>query len=183
MPEYRRWYVPGGTFFFTVVTQDRQRILTTDLSRQYLREAWQEELRRAPFEQVATVLLPDHLHTIWTLPPGDADYSTRWGKIKEAFTRTYLAGGGKEGRTTQNRRNHRERAVWQPRFWEHTIRDEDDLKRCLDYIHWNPVKHGLVQSVRDYPWSTFERWVQRGEYDPDWGGGFLCPTIPGVEWE
>ena len=116
------------------------------------------------------------------MPDGDSDYSLRWGLIKEAFTRSYLAAGGREGERTASRTRHRERAVWQKRFWEYTVRDEDDLKRCLDYVHYNPVKHGLVQRVRDYPWSSFHRWVKTGEYDLDWGA--VAPAdVPGAEWE
>src|SRR5262249_39619269 len=118
-----------------------------------------------------------------TLPPGDADYSTRWAQLKARFTRRFLQAGGVEGEVTVNQRAHRERAVWQHRFWEHTVRDEDDLKRCLDYLHWNPVKHGLVRRVGDYPWSSFHRWVQSGEYNPDWGGEKPVADIHGAEWE
>ena len=183
MPNFRRNRVPGGMYFFTVVTHERRPILTTDLGRTCLRGAIMKEQERAPFELFAVVLLPDHMHAIWALPPGDADYSTRWGKIKEEFTRAFLASGGHEGATTANHARHRERAVWQHRFWEHTVRDEDELERCTNYIHWNPVKHGLVSRVRDYPWSSFERFVQAGDYDIDWGTGVVCPDIPGAEWE
>jgi putative transposase len=131
----------------------------------------------------AFVLLPDHFHTVFRLPEGDADYSTRLGKIKEAFTRAFLAAGGEEGAMSGNRTKHRERAVWQHRFWEHTVRDEDDLDRCVNYIHWNPVKHGLVKRVGDYPWSSFHRFVRTGGYDRDWGGEMVLGDIPGSEWE
>src|SRR6266568_8209103 len=110
------------------------------------------------------VLLPDHLHSVWTLPNGDDGFSLRWQKIKEAFTRRFLQSGGVEGPATQSRLRHRERSVWQRRFWEHTCRNNEDLKRFLDYLHWNPVKHGLVQRVRDYPWSSFHRFVRLAEY-------------------
>src|SRR5262245_49351778 len=171
MPNFRRLYVPGGMYFFTLVTQDRQPILTENTSRDYLRIALRTEQAKRAFTINAFVLLPDHLHTIWTLPDSDADYSTRWKQIKEAFTEAYLAGGGMEATRTASRMRHGERGVWQKRFWEHTIPDEDDLKRCVDYIHWNPVKHGLVQWPREYPWSTFHRFVTLGEYDRDWGRG------------
>ncbi|HEY1376065.1 MAG TPA: hypothetical protein VGF55_04695 [Gemmataceae bacterium] len=131
---------------------------------------------------MAVVLLPNHLHTIWTLPPDDADYSLRWGLVKERFTRRYLKGGGAEGMISQSRRQHRERAVWQRRFWEHTVRDEDDLKRCADYVHWNPVKHGLVGRVRDYRWSSFHRFARAGEYEPNWGSADPCPGYDDPEW-
>jgi putative transposase len=128
------------------------------------------------------VLLPDHLHTIWTLPVGEVDYPGRWGAIKEAFTRAHLASGGCEGLASSSRRRHRERGVWQRRFWERTVRDEDDFVRCLDYIHWNPVKHGLVARPKDYPWSSFHGYVESGAYDPDWGSAEV-PDVPGAEWE
>ena len=183
MPNYRRNRLPGGLYFFTVVTHGRRPILTTELGRTCLRGAITVELERAPFVLFAIVLLPDHLHAVWSLPEGDSDYPTRWGQIKEGFTREYLAGGGTEGETTASRQKHRERAVWQHRFWEHTIRDEDDLERCANYTHWNPVKHGLVSRVRDYPWSSFHRFVAQGDYDPNWGSNAPPADVPGADWE
>lgn len=183
MPNYRRNYVPGGTYFFTVVTHERRPILTTPLARECLREAISDERDARPFEQFAIVLLPDHLHAIWILPPGDDDYSTRWEMVKSTFTRNYLKRGGEEGATTLSRLKHRERAVWQRRFWEHTCEDEDDLKRFCDYLHWNPVKHGLVERVVDYPWSTFRKFVKMGEYALDWGSVDPCPGFDAPEWE
>jgi putative transposase len=183
MPNYRRWYVPGGTYFFTVVTHLRRPILTTDLARPILNRAVRNEMTRAPFDLTAVVLLPDHLHAIWTLLDGDADYSTRWKKIKEEFTRSYLACGGEEAPVSASRTGRQERGVWQPRFWEHVVRDEDDFKRCLDYVHWNPVKHGVVSRVKDYPWSSFRRYVELGEYDLEWGGEVEVKNLSGAEWE
>ncbi|MFO0801890.1 MAG: transposase [Gemmataceae bacterium] len=182
MSWYRRRYVKGGTYFFTVVTHLRRPILTTDLARPLLRKAFLNEQANHPFEIPAIVLLPDHLHAIWTLPEGDCDYSPRLSRIKESFTREYLAAGGEEGPVSPSRRARGERGVWQRRFWEHTVEDEDDLKRCLDYSHYNPVKHGLVQRVRDYPWSTFRKFVALGEYDEHWGEAEI-PDVPGAEWE
>jgi putative transposase len=184
VPNFRCYYVPGGTYFFTVVTHERRPILTTKLGRKCLRHAIEDELTRATFALVAIVLLPDHLHAVWTLPAGDSSYSLRWARIKEQFTREFLKAGGSEGRTTANRVKHRERAVWQHRFWEHTVRDADDLKRCVDYLHYNPVKHGLVSRVAEYPWSTFHKYVRLGEYEPGWGTGEVAvPEVPGAEWE
>ncbi|MFO0848151.1 MAG: transposase [Gemmataceae bacterium] len=183
MPNYRRNYVPGGTYFFTLVTYRRRPFLTTPLARDCLRVAIGQEQAVRPFDLFAIVLLPDHLHAVWTLPDGDANYSTRWSRIKERFTRAYT-GMDQSGATPERRRHgRRERAVWQPRFWEHTVRGEDDLTRCLDYLHYNPVKHGLADRVADYPWSTFARFVRLGEYEPGWGAGFVCPEIDGVEWD
>jgi len=182
MSNYRRLYVPGGTYFFTVVTHDRSPILDCESSRRVLHRAINEIRANHPFVIQAIVLLPEHLHTIWTLPPTDSDFSTRWGLIKARFTRLYLAAGGAEGQKTANHIAHRERAVWQHRFWEHSIDDEDDFKRCFDYIHWNPVKHGHVNRVRDYPWSSFHRWANQGEYSNDWGE-IAAGDVPGAEWE
>jgi putative transposase len=182
MPNYRRWYVPGGTYFFTAVTFGRRRFLHEDAVRPLLRQAIEKTRQNWPFEIVAWTLLPDHLHTVWTLPPGDADYSLRWAKIKEDFTRSFLAQGGEEAVRNRSRRRHRERAVWQRRFWEHTVQDEEDLAACVDYVHWNPVKHGLVTHVRDWPWSTFHRFVAAGYYEPDWGRTDPCPGNDTPEW-
>ncbi len=175
MSEYRRWFVPGGTYFFTLVTHQRRPFLTSELGRQTLREAIAEVRVDRPLSIIAMVLLPEHIHAVWTLPQGDADYSTRWRRIKGCFTRDYLAAGGEEGVSSTSRAKRKERAVWQRRFWEHACGDEDDLKRCVDYVHWNPVKHGLVRRVRDYPWSSFHRFVHAGEYLIEWGGTDPCP--------
>ena len=181
MPHYQRLYLPGATYFFTLVTFDRRRFLTSDLARRCLRAAWTEVRQKRPFDVDAVCLLPDHLHCLWSLPGDDADYSTRWKAIKGIFSRSYLAAGGTEGHRNRARRRSGEAAVWQKRFWEHTIRDDRDYQRHLDYIHYNPVKHGLVARPIDWPWSSFRRHVRRGLYHPEWGctepmtvGGFDC---------
>ncbi|HEY5316139.1 MAG TPA: transposase, partial [Pirellulales bacterium] len=133
--------------------------------------------KRWPFTVVAIVLLDNHLHAVWALPPGDANYSVRWRLIKESFTRRWLRIVGRGSARSRSRQRRGEQAVWQRRFWEHVCRDEDDLKRCVDYVHWNPKKHGLVQRVADWPWSTFHRFVQQGEYDLDWGGSDPAPKF------
>jgi putative transposase len=181
MPNYRRVYVPGGTLFFTLVTNQRQPLFQEARWRQVLREAIKIQDDR-PFTIEAIVLLPDHLHCIWTLPPEDVDYSTRWGRIKEEFTRRYLDLGGREASVSDSRTKHAERGVWQRRFWEHACRDQDDLNRCFDYIHWNPVKHGLVQLPREYPHSSFHRFVAAGAYPLDWGSGDPVPGYDDPEW-
>ncbi len=183
MPNYRRNYIPGGTYFFTVVTHQRRPILTTDPGRECFRRAISRVKSRRPFDLIACVLMPDHLHAVWTLPPGDHDFSIRWAQIKERFTSGYLGSGGVEGTMTRSRGQHRERSIWQRRFWEHTCRDEDDLKRCVDYLHWNPVKHGMARSVGEYPWSSFHRFVREGEYDPDWGREVSFPGMIADGWE
>ena len=169
MPDYRRWYVPGGTFFFTLVTHRRRPILCADLARRCLREAIDKVRADWPCEWVAIVLLPDHLHTIWTLPPGDARYPMRWKLIKAEFTRRYLKAGGEEVSPSPSRLRHSERGIWQRRYWEHAMHDAEDLKRCVDYVHWNPKKHGHAANVRGWRWSSFHRFVGMGEYMPDWG--------------
>lgn len=180
MPNYRRWRILGGTYFFTVVTERRRRFLVTDVARLALRNAFAHVRRERPFTVDAIVLLPDHLHTVWTLPPGDADYSTRWRLIKTHFTDHYLTSGGKESSRSAGRVDKRERGVWQRRFFEHTVRDESDMKRCIDYVHVNPLKHGLVERVVDWPWSSFHRYVKLGEYAADWGSANIWH---GDEWK
>jgi putative transposase len=168
MPDYRRFTIPGATVFFTVVTHERRRFLTDPLARRCLRMAFRVVRARYPFEVHSIVLLPDHLHALWILPPGDPGYPLRWRRIKEEFTRRYLAGEGEEGPGSASRGVRNERGVWQRRFWEHTIRDEEDFERHCDYIHYNPVKHGLVECPRDWAYSSFHRWVRRGAYPRDW---------------
>ena len=170
MSDYRRYFIPGGMYFFTVVTCSRQPILTTDHGRQFLHHAINRISNSWPFKLFATVLLPDHWHLVMQLPPDDVDYSIRMRRIKEEFTRAWLDAGLSSAKVSEARRRKGERGVWQPRFWEHSIQDESDLERCVDYIHWNPRKHKLVKRVRDYPWSSFHRFVEEGQYSIDWGG-------------
>ena len=170
MADYRRCYVPGGSFFFTVVTERRAAILNNDRARDLLRAALRDCRQRWPFRLDALVMmLPDHLHAIWTLPPEDSDYSKRWGVIKKHFTQSWLAAGEHEQPQNDSRHRYRRRGVWQRRFWEHTLRDEHDYARHFDYLHYNPVKHGLVSGPRYWPYSTFHYWIEHGTYDPDWG--------------
>jgi putative transposase len=168
MSWYRRVYVPGGTYFFTAVTEDRASILCTDLARPILHDAILQCASRRPFELVSVILLPDHLHAIWTLPPDDADYSTRWAAIKATFTRNWLAAGGRERARSASRVHNRRRGVWQRKFWEHRIRDAQDLERHMNYLHYNAVKHGLARCPHEWPWSTLGKWVGQGAYPKDW---------------
>jgi len=170
MPNYVRWREAGASYFFTVVTYRRQRILTKPRCRHLLRTALAEVRRRLPFEMHAIVLLPDHLHCIWTLPPDDDDFPTRWRQIKARFTHEYLAGGGRDWDVTAQNRRQGRRGVWQPRYWEHCLRDEGDYLRHRDYIHLNPVKHGLAENPGDWPWSSFHHHVKMGWLDPNWPG-------------
>jgi putative transposase len=169
MPEYRRAYVPGGCYFFTVVTAGRVRWLCSERARECLREAITRCRTKWPFAIAAIVLLPDHLHTIWSLPRGDSAYPRRWAAIKREFTVSWLAQGGPEVAVSAGARHQRRRGVFQHRYWEHVLRDERDFERHADYIHYNPVKHGLCQCPGDWPFSSFARYVQSGDYPPDWG--------------
>ena len=161
--------MPGGTFFFTVVVHKRRRLFDNSAAVSLLGSVLRRCRMRWPFDVDAIVLLPDHWHTIWSLPPGDSDYSRRLGWLKKEFTSRWLAIGGRETPVSEGRRRQRRRGVWQPRFWEHAIEDEDDFEHHFDYIHWNPVKHGYVRCPRDWPHSSFHRWVERGVYRHDWG--------------
>lgn len=169
MADYRRWHVAGGTFFFTVVMHSRVPLFVDEAARKILGEQLRACQEKWPFEINAIVLLPEHLHAIWTLPPGDAAYPRRWAWIKKEFTKAWLASGGVEQQVSAARLERGDRGVWQPRYWEHTIEDEQDFDRHFDYVHWNPVKHGHVACPRDWPASSFHRWVQAGVYERDWG--------------
>jgi putative transposase len=175
MSNFRRYFIPGGTYFFTVVTERRAPLFLTGEARRLLGSALRRCLLRYPVETIAIVLLPDHLHAIWTLPPADDAYSLRWRWIKREFTRAWLSGGGAEQFRGESRIRQRRRGVWQRQYWEHSIRNEDDLESHFDYVHYNPVKHGLVGRPRDWPWSSFHRWVTRRHYPADWGSCLRPP--------
>jgi putative transposase len=165
MPRYRRAIIPGGTFFFTVAIANRSGdLLIRAVDR--LRGVYRSVQERQPFETVAICILPDHLHAIWALPDNDTDFSQRWSLIKSGFSRGLNVTAARSARHIVKR----EKGIWQRRFWEHAIRDDADLARHIDYIHFNPVKHGLVARVRDWPHSSFHRYVSRGELPEDWGG-------------
>ncbi len=176
MPNYRRSTAPGATYFFTVVTYRRQAILVEPESRLILRQVIEEVRQQHPFVIDAWVLLPDHLHCIWTLPENDADYSKRWGMIKAGFTKQAKLFFHRNEWMNRSKQRHREGTIWQRRFWEHQIRDEADFQRHVDYIHYNPVKHGLVKEVKAWPYSTFHRYVREGIYPGDWGSEFTTPN-------
>ncbi|MFY7802833.1 MAG: REP-associated tyrosine transposase [Limnoraphis robusta] len=164
---YRRARTPGATYFFTIVTYQRQKLFHRPELVEYLREAFRTVQTNHPFTIDAIVVLPDHLHCIWTLPPEDANFSTRWRLIKTNFSRTCPQQYKRD--PNQSRQRKQEQAIWQRRFWEHQIRDQQDLNQHIDYIHYNPVHHRLVHRVRYWPYSSFHRYVQRGDYDIDWG--------------
>jgi len=161
---YRRLYVPGGTYFFTVVTYRRRPIFDDPVRVDVLRDAFRYTRRRRPFRVVAVVVLPDHLHCIWVLPKEDEDFSIRWQILKTRFTR--VAARDRSGIQ-----------IWQPRFWEHLIRDPADLRRHLDYIHFNPVHHGYCKRPIDWRYGSFGRFVRLGLYPPDWGAEGASPDV------
>ena len=165
MSRYRRFFVPGGTYFFTVTLADR----SADLLVQHvdlLRRAYGVVREKLPFETVAICILPDHLHAIWSLPEDDTEFPLRWSLIKSGFSRGLPAASER----SHSKIARREKGIWQRRYWEHAIRDDDDLGRHIDYIHYNPVSHGLVPRARDWPYSSFHTHVARGLMPEDWGG-------------
>jgi putative transposase len=180
--DYRRWYQPGGTSFFTVVSYKRFRLFEDAAARALLGNVMRDVAAVAPFETVAIVLLPDHLHAIWALPPGVEDYSRRWKRIKADFTDAWLAQGGKEMPVTPSQARRGARGVWQRRFIEHLVRDEEDLERHCDYIHYNPVKHEHAGRPWDWPHSSFRRFVELGQYEWDWGRS-EPESIKGLDYE
>jgi putative transposase len=181
MPNYRRAGIAGGTYFFTVNTFRRLPVLTEAPVREALRKAIFLTRLTHLFDIDAWVLLPDHLHCIWTLPRGDADFSLRWAKIKRMVSKECGAAFGTED-VSASRTRRNEAGLWQRRFWEHLIRDDEDFARHADYIHWNPVKHGLVVRTAEWPYSTFHRFVREGVYPADWGraegSGFIAVGEP-----
>ena len=168
MSNYRRAHIRGGTYFFTVNALRRRPILTQAPVRAALRDAIARTRLTHPFAIDAWVLLPDHLHCIWTLPPGDADFSVRWSMIKRLVSQRCAAEYG-AAELSLSATGRKESGLWQRRFWEHQIRDDNDFARHVDYIHWNPVKHDLVAKAIDWPYSTFHRYVADGAYGADWG--------------
>ncbi|MCB0223669.1 MAG: transposase [Anaerolineae bacterium] len=179
--EYRRAKIPGGTYFFTLVTHQRRRFLCQPDNISLLRQTFRLVMENHPFTIEAIVILPDHLHCIWTLPPSDANFSTRWRLIKSHFSRN--CDSRYHGCLSASRQSKQERAIWQRRFWEHLIRDEADFIQHVDYIHYNPVKHGLVTAPQAWPHSSFHRFVQAGQYDEDWGAGVEIKFAPTIDNE
>jgi len=170
MPDYRRNRVPGGTFFFTVNLRDRRSdLLVTYIDA--LRDAVRQVRGRAPFRIDAWVVLPDHMHCLWTLPEGDADFPGRWRAIKTEFSNSLPIGEPRSSIMT----NRGERGIWQRRYWEHTIRDERDFAAHLDYTHFKPVKHGLAEHPADWPHSSFRRCLATGLYP---AGGRVAAASP-----
>ena len=168
--QYRRLFTPGGCYFFTLVTAQRQPVFCNKAAINALYEAFSHIRKKHPFKVDAFVLLPDHLHCIWTLPPDDHDFATRWRLIKTWFTKHYesdLCSG---------------KSPWQQRYWEHLLRDDLDYQHHVEYIHYNPVKHGYVQRPLDLPHSSFQRYFLSGIYPEDWGSnGVQLPEDTGGE--
>jgi putative transposase len=165
MPDYRRNRVPGGTYFFTANLQNRDSSLLVERI-DALRQAVRRVRELMPFHIDAWVVLPEHMHTLWTLPEGDADFPRRWQAIKMLFSTSTPTGET----LTETRRHRGERCIWQRRYWEHTIRSDRDYAAHIDYIHFNPVKHGLVSDVAAWPYSSFHRCVRMDLYPPAWAG-------------
>ncbi len=167
MPNFRRTWLSGGTYFFTVNLLQRHNndLLVTHINE--LRHVVNDVKTRFPFKIHAWVVLPEHLHCIWELPPSDADFATRWRLIKMNFSKSLP----KIEHRNEVRQRRGERGIWQRRYWEHLIRDEADYCAHMDYVHINPVKHGYVACVKDWPYSTFHRLVKEGMYAIDWAGG------------
>lgn len=164
MVAYRRNRQEGASYFFTVTLKNRQASLLTD-NIDILRRCFKRCKNHHPFHIDAIVILPEHLHTIWTLPVSNDDYPKRWRLIKAAFTREL-----QKEHLISNKNKHGEHAIWQRRYWEHTLRNEKDFNQHIDYIHYNPVKHCLVEKVSDWPYSSFHRYVDAGILPNDWGG-------------
>ena len=164
--EYRRVFIPGGTYFFTLVTFQRRSIFSDPLAVELLRNAIAYTEKRMPFQIDAMVILPDHLHCILSLPPSSSDYSTRWRLIKSKFSRDWNTNKESE---LASRQKKGEVDTWQRRFWEHLIRDESDFNHHVDYIHYNPVKHGLVTEPSLWEYSSFHKYVNEGILPKDWG--------------
>ncbi len=166
MSNYRRDPIAGGTYYFTLTLADRQSTLLIDQIGA-LRIAYQRANALHPFTTIAICILHDHIHAIWQLRQHDANFALRWRIIKSQFSRQFPIN---EQRSV-SKAIRREKGIWQRRFWEHQIRDDNDLQRHVDYIHYNPVKHGYVQRVQDWQYSSFQRYVKQGYYPIDWGGG------------
>jgi putative transposase len=168
MSRYRRAKIKGGVFFFTVTLADRSsNLLVREIDR--LRHAYSMVRKRLPFETIAICILPDHLHALWQLPEKDSDFAARWTLFKSGFSRGLVPAQLRSSSKVKKR----EKGIWQRRYWEHTIRDDADMERHVDYIHYNPVKHRLVSRVVDRPHSSFHRYVEQGLLPSDWAGDAL----------
>jgi len=166
MTNYRRIYTPGATWFFTINLAERNNNALLIENIDQLRQAFRYVKQRRPFDINAAVVLPEHLHCVWTLPPNYSEYSIRWNLLKAHFSRSIHKGE----HVSVSRISKRERGIWQRRFWAHLITNERDFNQHIDYVHWNPVKHGWAKQAADWPYSSFHRYVKLGIYPLDWGG-------------
>lgn len=169
MPNYRRIYTPSATYFFTVVTYDRQPLFQDEKACRLLREVIADVKRKWPFDLLAFVLLTNHLPTLWTMPEDNPNYSIRWRHIKANFSRQYQGPFKYSGNRSLSREWKQEQSIWQRRFWEHQVRNERDMENHFHYLHYNPIKHGLVTDLRDWKWSTYHHYVRKEWYPRDWG--------------
>jgi putative transposase len=162
---YRRVYQPGGTFFFTVITYNRINYFSKPSNVELLGDAFRYVLKKHPCNMMAYVIMPEHLHVIWQLPEGDANYSTRWRLIKSYVSRNRNMF---EDTTSDMNDSKGRQPFWQNQYWEHTIQSQDDLDRHFDYIHYNPVKHRLVDDPIKWKYSSFSKYLEAGEYLQNW---------------
>jgi putative transposase len=170
MPNYRRVKIKGGTYFFTLITHNRNKLFASSKTRELFLEALEHVRIYHPFTLIAYCILPDHIHLLIKLPEDDDNFSTRISEIKKRFTKQYRA----KNNISQSKNSlvkQQNISLWKDRFWEHYIRDENDLSRHIEYIHFNPVKHGLVNQTKDWRASSFFDYVQKGYFDSDWGQG------------
>lgn len=172
MSKYIRSYTQGAFYFFTLVSYNRKKILCEDDFLQAFKNSI-KQVQQHPFEIIAWVQLPDHLHCIWKMPENDVNYSMRWSQIKRLTTQACPQYHLTKDVLSYSKIKRHERGIWQRRFFEHQIKDEADFIRHMDYLHYNPVKHGLVETVSDWPYSSFHRYVNQGYYAEDWGGSSI----------
>ena len=184
MSNYRRFYLAGGTYFLTIITYQRQPLFSDRSNITLLRSVTAQVKGEMPFNIIGAVILPEHLHFIWSLPEGDTNYSKRVGRLKVLFTKSLRGNNNLPQNVSLSRKQHRESNVWQRRFWEHTIRDERDFAAHLDYIHYNPVKHGLVSCPHLWEYSSFHYWVKKDVYSLEWACN--CKgnknQVPNFDW-
>lgn len=171
MSNYRRPHIAGGTYFITQVTYQRQQWLCRDIARHALRTAIEQVRKTRPFTVDAFVLLPDHFHCLLTLPSDDSDLSTRLRLIKTYVTRHYRPALQLDSVVSASRQQRKEQNLWQRRFWEHVIRNDDDFAQHCDYIHYNPIRHKLCKNPADWQFSSIHRFIAQGKYPQGWGDG------------
>jgi len=173
MPDYRRFYIPNSITFITCVTRDRYPYLKSksDIDLFFSTLARVKEIK--PFELMAYVVLPDHFHWLMKVDQSSGNFSKVMHSIKRNFTQNY-----KQAHNVQ-----KSISIWQRGFWDHVIRDERDLEIHLDYIHWNPIKHGCVNKPSNWPYSTYRDWEGMGIYDLGWGCVEIPENISGLNFE